>query len=95
MMWAPVAVVFLPMTLPSIARGDSIYKKAFSLKPGDNYNTALKYFETPYKVDNRTTNYKIVEYNLVTIKTEGAKLYMLLGVMNEKIEWIIYGGSYY
>lgn len=95
LMWAPLMPVFLPLTLPSLAHGDSIYKKAFSLKPGDSYNTVVDYFGTPDIIDDKADNYRLVRYNLKTIATENARLNILLGVMNEKIEWIIFGGSYY
>lgn len=90
LMWLPIMVLFLPLTIPSICWGNLIYSKMYRLRLGMSSARVLWTAGTPEQIIGDEDGYGIWVYRRTTVSTEGETITVSVGMKSKTVVWIRY-----
>lgn len=90
-MWAPIAILFLPATLPALAWGEMQTVRAFGLQLGDTPGDVRHRVGPPSEVLGNIAHYGVWVVRDVIVDADHVKTTVSVGFRDQNVVWIRYG----
>lgn len=90
LMWSPIIILFLPVTIPSLWWGNMVYSKMYRLRLGMSSARVLWIAGTPEQTLGDEDDYGIWIYRRRTVPTESETITVSVGMRDNTTVWIRY-----